>query len=44
MKNKTQPTQRFTYPINEKVFKQVYDSPASLPGKYKWLTKEIKAI
>ncbi|OJY88719.1 MAG: hypothetical protein BGP13_17445 [Sphingobacteriales bacterium 40-81] len=28
------------------MFKQVYDSPTSLPGKYKWLTKEedVKAI
>jgi len=39
MKNETQTPQRFTYSVNDKVFKQVYDSPVSLPGKYKWLTK-----
>jgi len=44
MKNKSQ--QRFTYPVSDKVFKQVYDSPASLPGKLKWLTKDddVRAI
>ncbi|MFI0429206.1 hypothetical protein [Mariniflexile sp. HMF6888] len=38
--------QRFTYPVSDRVFKQVYDSPASLPGKLKWLTKEedVRAI
>jgi hypothetical protein len=46
MKNISQTKQRFTYPVSDKVFKQVYDSPASLPGKYKWLTKEedVRAI
>ncbi len=46
MKKTSQPPPRFTYPVSEKVFKQVYDSPASLPGKYKWLTKEedVRAI
>ena len=29
-----------TRPVSNKVFKAVYDSPASLPGKYKWVTKE----
>lgn len=38
--------QRFTYPVNDSLFKQVYDSPASLPGRQKWLTKEedVRAI
>ncbi len=42
---KTNP-HRFTYPVSNEVFKQVYDSPASLPGKHKWLTKDedIRAI
>ena len=31
---------RTTLPVNDKVFRQVYDSPASLPGRYKWLTSE----
>lgn len=46
METKSQPQKRFTYPVSDKVFKQVYDSPASLPGKYKWLTKEedVRAI
>jgi hypothetical protein len=33
-------TQRYTYAINDAVFRQVYDSPASLPGRYRWLTRE----
>jgi hypothetical protein len=37
---KTKPQQRFTHRVSDKVFKEVYDSPASLPGKFKWLTKE----
>ena len=37
---KHKPQQRFTYPASDKIFKQVYDSPASLPGKFKWLTSE----
>jgi len=40
MKNSSQVPPRFTYPVSEKVFKQVYDSPSSSPGKYKWFTKE----
>lgn len=36
---KTNP-QRFTYPVSDKLFQQVYDAPTSLPGRYKWLTKE----
>lgn len=33
-------TQRFTYPVSNEVFQVVYDSPSSLPGKRKWVTKE----
>lgn len=29
---------RHTYPVSEVVFREVYDSPASLPGRHKWLT------
>lgn len=31
-------TQKFTYPVSDKKFREVYDSPASLPGRHKWLT------
>ncbi|MDB5200366.1 MAG: hypothetical protein JWO92_2329 [Chitinophagaceae bacterium] len=43
MENKTK---RFTFPVSDEVFKKVYDSPASLPGKYKWLTpdEDVRAI
>jgi len=46
MKNSNQKPGRFTYPVSDEVFKQIYDSPASLPGKHKWLTKEedVRAI
>lgn len=39
-------SQRYTYPVSDKLFQEVYDSPASLPGKYKWLTNEedVRAI
>lgn len=32
--------------VNEGIFKQVYDSPASLPGKEKWITndKDVREI
>lgn len=30
--------QKNTYPVDEGLFKQVYDSPASLPGRHKWVT------
>ena len=29
-----------TLPVSDKVFREVYDSPASLPGRHKWLTSE----
>ena len=36
----TKPQHRNTLPVSDKVFKAVYDSPQSLPGKHKWLTVE----
>jgi hypothetical protein len=30
--------ERFTYPVSDEKFRAVYDSPASLPGRYRWLT------
>lgn len=38
METKSRP--RNTFPVSDKVFKAVYDSPHSLPGKHKWLTVE----
>ena len=29
-----------THPVNDEIFKAVYDSPAALPGKYQWLTSD----
>jgi hypothetical protein len=29
-----------TYEVNESIFRQVYDSPASLPGRHKWVTSD----
>ncbi len=31
---------RNTFPVSDSVFKAVYDSPRSLPGKHKWLTTD----
>jgi len=35
-----------TEAVSDAVFKEVYDSPASLPGRYKWLTsdEDVRAI
>ena len=35
-----------TVMVTDEVFKQVYDSPSSLPGKYRWLTsdKDVRMI
>jgi hypothetical protein len=33
-------SQRRTYPVSNDLFREVYDSPASLPGRYRWLTRE----
>lgn len=32
--------QKHTHPVSDEIFRTVYDSPASLPGRYKWLTKD----
>ena len=32
--------QKNTYSVNDEVFRAVYDSPSSLPGRNKWLTSE----
>lgn len=37
---KTTDKKRSTYPVSNEVFRAVYDSPASLPGKHKWLTND----
>ena len=29
---------RATLPVSDETFRQVYDTPASLPGRHKWLT------
>lgn len=29
-----------THPVSDDVFRAVYDSPAALPGQYKWLTSD----
>jgi hypothetical protein len=29
-----------THPVSAEVFRQVYDSPASLPGRDRWLTRD----
>ncbi|MBK6748022.1 hypothetical protein [Ottowia sp.] len=33
-------TKRFTYPVSDEKFRQIYDSPASLPGRHKWVTPD----
>ena len=37
---------RSTVPVSDSTFRQVYDSPASLPGRHKWLTPtdEVREI
>src|SRR5438874_782208 len=32
--------QENTIPVSAPVFREVYDSPASLPGRHKWLTND----
>jgi len=32
--------QKKTVPVSESVFREVYDSPSSLPGRHKWLTND----
>lgn len=29
-----------THPVSDDVFRQVYESPASLPGEYRWVTPD----
>ena len=35
-----------TFPVSNEIFQQVYDSPGSLPGEYKWVTtdEDVRAI
>lgn len=33
-------TQINTHPVSDKVFRAVYDSPAALPGRYRWVTRD----
>jgi hypothetical protein len=44
MAAKKQPQERGTGPttrvVTPEIFKQVYDSPQSLPGKYRWVTSD----
>ena len=37
---------RTTHPVSAELFQRVYDSPASLPGKHRWVTsdKDVQAI
>jgi len=32
--------QRQTHAVSDAIFRQVYESPASLPGRYRWLTRD----
>lgn len=40
MKSKQKNEERTTRLVSEEVFRQVYDSPNSLPGKEKWVTSD----
>jgi hypothetical protein len=31
---------KITEPVSDSVFKAIYDSPASVPGRHKWLTRD----
>ena len=33
-------TQKFTEAVSDAVFKALYDSPSSLPGRHKWVTRD----
>ena len=33
-------SERHTHRVSDAVFREVYDSPASLPGRYRWVTPE----
>jgi hypothetical protein len=32
--------EKHTYPVSDAVFRAVYDSPASLPGRHQWVTND----
>jgi hypothetical protein len=38
--NKPQSPGRTTYVVSPEVFRQVYDSPHSLPGNHRWVTRD----
>ena len=40
MKSTKPKSNRLTVPVTREVFRQVYNSPASVPGKHKWLTRD----
>ena len=40
MKRKNGTTKKTTVRVTDAVFRAVYDSPASLPGRHKWLTSD----
>jgi len=48
MAQENQPTStgRTTHVVSPEVFREVYDSPASLPGKHRWVTSEqdVRAV
>ena len=46
MKKQKESQKRNTIEVNDDVFRQVYESPASLPGKRKWVTsdKDVREI
>ncbi len=33
-------TKRYTFSVSDEKFRQVYDSPSSLPGRHKWVTPD----
>jgi len=39
-KSNPQSQGRTTHVVSPEIFKQVYDSPLSLPGKYRWVTRD----
>ena len=45
-KSASQPQGRTTQAVSPEIFKQVYDSPHSLPGKHRWVTRDedVRAI
>ena len=38
---KKKTTKRTTHQVSDAIFKQVYDSPSSLPGKFAWVTSDV---